>query len=103
MAKKYAVLRRDKTIRVYTPIPYTVDAYKDSNLTLEEMRAIEHGLKEHTKFLYDCLKLLHISTATAKERGYTLNIDTGEKLASLCRDHHYISHEMKMMILKHDW
>ena len=103
MAKKYAVLRRDRTIRVYTPIPYTVDAYKDDNLSLEEMRSIEHGLKEHTKFLYDCLLLLHISIATAKERDYTLNADTGDKLLDLCREHHYISHEMKMAIINHNW
>jgi hypothetical protein len=103
MAKKYAQLRRDRTIRVYTPRPYTVDAYKDSDLSLDEMKDIEHQLKEHTKFLYDCLKLLHISEATAKHRGYTLNIETGEKLFALCYKHHYISNEMKMVILNHKW
>jgi hypothetical protein len=101
--KKFAILRNDRTILVHTPKPYVVDAYKDSDMFKEELEDIRSELDEHTKFLYNCLRLLGIRRTEAIRENYTLNIDTGEKLLSMAQHKGNISHEMRMVILNHKW
>ena len=99
--KKFARLRKDKTILVKTPIPYVVDAYKDSEKDVLEQ--VRHQLDEDTRFLYDCLKVLRISKQEAIHRDYTLDTDTGEKLLGIAQHKECVSHEMHMAIFNHEW
>jgi hypothetical protein len=104
--KRFAILRKDRTILVKTPKPYTVTAYQDltdAYPTLESMRDIEHDLNEHTKFLYNCLKMLGISKSMAVRQRYTLNTDTGDRLSHMALHDERISHEMRMVIRNHNW
>lgn len=99
--KKFAILRKDKTILVKTPVPYVVDSYKDSEKDV--LDHVRHGLDEDTRFLYDCLKVLGISRKEAILKGYTLNLDTGEKLLSVAQHKECISHKMRMVVFNHEW
>jgi len=99
--KKFAILRKDRTILVKTPIPYVVDAYKDSEQDVLEHTRYE--LDEHTKFLYNCLKMLGISKSEAQRLHYTLNQNTGDRLYTIAINHPHISHEMRQVLGKYNW
>lgn len=100
--KKFAILRKDKTILVKTPIPYVVTAYQN-NCDDEWIEDIRYCLDEDTKFLYNCLKVLGISKAVAKREEYTLNKATGDKLRSIALNNKGISYEIRQLILNHNW
>lgn len=99
--KKFAVLRKDKTILVKTPIPYVVHAYKDSKKDVLEHTT--HELNEHTRFLYNCLKMLGISKSEAQRLDYSLNQDTGNRLYTIAINNPQISCEMCLVLGKHKW
>ena len=99
--KKFAIIRKDKTILVKTPRTYVVDSYKNSES--DKLENVRHHLDEHTRFLYNCLKVLGVSRKEAILKDYTLDIDTGEKLLCIAQHNESVSHEMKMTIFNHDW
>jgi hypothetical protein len=99
--KKFAIIRKDRTILVKTPVPYVVDAFKDSSDA--NIQDVRYGLDEHTKFLYNCLKMLGISRKEAILKGYTLNIFTGEALNDIAYKNPKISSEMRTVIFNHKW
>jgi hypothetical protein len=99
--KKFAIIRKDKTILVKTPRTYVVDSYKNSES--DELETVRHRLDEHTRFLYNCLKVLGVSRKEAILKDYTLDTDTGEKLLCVAQHKESVSHEMKMTIFNHDW
>jgi hypothetical protein len=102
--KEFAILRKDRTILVKTPIPYVVNVYKDPEMvSLDRLMEIKYELEEHTKFLYNCLKMLGISKAMAIKHKYTLNHQTGDALSSIASHNPKISHEMRMVIFRHEW
>lgn len=102
MKKKYIKIRKNKTIMVYTPVPYVVDAYKD--LPDEQLNETAYELHQSCMFLWNCLKLLDISKKEAIEKNYTLNKQTGDALRNIAIHHnHDVSHEFVMTIANHDW
>jgi len=99
--KNFAILRKDRTILVHTPKPYIVDSYKRA--TNKELEDVRYELDEHTKFLYNCLKMLGISRKEAIKKRYTLNIHTGDELQHIADHKDNISYEMRMVIFNHKW
>ena len=99
--KNFAVIQKDKTILVKTPVPYIVDTYKDVNpVILEDTR---YKLSESVKFLNDCLRVLGISKAEAREKNYTLNMRTGDEFRRLMVHSDSISLPVWKMITQYDW
>ncbi len=99
--KKFAVIRKDRTIKVYTPIPYIVTAYKNSSQ--KELDEVQYHLENSVKFLYDCMKVLGITKKCAIEKQYTLNLYTGSEFRHLILENNTISHELKKIIIQYDW
>lgn len=99
--KNFAVIRKDRTILIKTPIPYIVDAYKNTNDV--HLKEVCHSLDESTKFLYNVLKLLGISKKTAIAKKYTLNIHTGDELNNIAFYNSAISHKMFTVISTYPW
>lgn len=63
---------------VPTPVPYVVDLiHYESEV---EREAIKARMVEDCQLLYEVLAMLGISLKTARDAGYTLNIDTRDRL-----------------------
>jgi ABC-type dipeptide/oligopeptide/nickel transport system ATPase component len=102
--KKFAILRKDRTILVKTPVPYVIDVYKDFyEYSKEDLEQFRHRMNENTKFLYNCLKMLGISKKEAISKDYSLNLSTGEKLRDISIVNKNISLEMSRLIINHKW
>ena len=99
--RKYVKLQKDGTILVRTPKSYVIDVYK--NASSDYIRQIVHELNEDTKFVYDCLKILRMSIATARRLDITLNRETGDKLVNMAMENYYVSAEMRRAISNHKW
>ena len=98
--KKFAIIQKDKTILVKTPIPYFTDSYQNEDS--EELKEIRNGFEEDVKFLNNCLKVLNISKAEAQKQDYTLNKHTGERLGNIAFENQLISCEFFKLINKYD-
>ena len=84
-------------IKVLTPVPYTI------TIEPERLKETRHQLDNAVKFLRNCLKVLDVSKNEAIKQGYTLNIDTGEKLSNLSWKKNNISFEVKTLIRNYYW
>lgn len=98
---KTAKIQKDKTIIVYTPIPYVVDAYKDKEMN--EISEVCNSLSQSVKFLRNCFKLLGITNKEAKEKKFTLNIETGEELNHRAWMNRNVSCEFCALLRNHKW
>jgi hypothetical protein len=98
--KRYAILRKDKTILVKTPVPYVVTAYVDADR--EKLENVRFRLNESVRFLNDCLRVLKISRKEAIAKEYTLNIATGDAL-SILANLKKVSYPVWKMIREYEW
>ena len=92
----------DNRYKILVPNPYIVELRADG-INPNDLSNKIYRLNEHCKFLYNTLRVLGISKQRAKERDYTLNIYTGDAFSNLLINRDDVSHEFKMMIMKHDW
>ena len=99
--KNFAIIQKDKTILVKTPIQYFTDSYKDEDS--EELKDIRNEFEGNVKFLNNCLKVLNISKTEAKKQDYTLNKFTGERLSNIAFSNQLISCEFFKLINNYDW
>ena len=99
--KKFAIIQKDKTILVKTPIPYFTDSYQDKDP--EKLKDIRNEFEEDVKFLNNCLKVLNISKAEAQKQDYTLNKHTGERLGIIAFSNQLISCEFFKLINDYNW
>lgn len=95
-------LLKNGDIKVNTPVPYIIDSYRDADIT--KRADIMYDLKQNVRFLRDCLRLLGISNKEAREKEYTLNIMTGDKLMGIATHNKNISNEFyKCCFIDHKW
>lgn len=99
--KNFAIIQKDKTILIKTPIPYFTGSYQDEDP--EKLKEIRYGFEEDVKFLNNCLKVLNISKAEAQKHDYSLNKYTGVRLSGIAFKNHLISCEFFMLINNYDW
>ena len=97
---KYLTIKGNSII-VKTPNPYIVILQREHE-TIDDAKSKLYSLNESCKFLFDMLRVLGVSKKEAKQLGYTLNIDTGNKLSVLAGERN-ISHKVFMLIRNHNW
>ena len=97
----YVVHLGDNRYRVLTPNPYIVEL--NEGTFTNDLKNRIHTLNQSVKFFYNTLRVLGISKQRARERGYGLNYDTRLVFADLLINRDDVSHDFKMMIMKHKW